>query len=225
MTTLLQSVREYLRLRKVRRRFPHCVLHAGAVVSDDSALARAVVLFPGASILASTVGAYSYVQAGSLLSATDVGPFCSIASGVTIGMAGHPTSMVSTSPVFYDPAQPLPVFFTREPTTLASQPRTVVGADVWIGQGALVKAGITIGIGAVIGAGAIVTRDVPAYSVAAGNPCRVIRPRFAAPVAAALLDSRWWELDEAALRQVADEFADPLLLPAAIARLRRGGVS
>lgn len=51
----------------------------------------------------------------------------------------------------------------------------VIGSDVWVGGGAIILPGVTIGDGAVIGAGSIVTRDVPARSFAAGNPCRVLR--------------------------------------------------
>jgi len=50
-----------------------------------------------------------------------------------------------------------------------------IGADVWIGGGALILAGVTIGARTVIGAGSVVTRDVPDDVFAAGNPCRVIR--------------------------------------------------
>jgi maltose O-acetyltransferase len=51
-----------------------------------------------------------------------------------------------------------------------------IGADVWIGAGALILPGVTIGDRAVIGAGSVVTRDIPADVLAAGNPCRVLRP-------------------------------------------------
>jgi maltose O-acetyltransferase len=50
-----------------------------------------------------------------------------------------------------------------------------VGADVWVGGGTILCPGVTIGDGAVIGAGSVVTRDIPANVVAAGNPCRVLR--------------------------------------------------
>jgi maltose O-acetyltransferase len=50
-----------------------------------------------------------------------------------------------------------------------------IGADVWVGGGALILAGVCIGSRAVIGAGSVVTRDVPEGVFAAGNPCRVIR--------------------------------------------------
>ena len=50
-----------------------------------------------------------------------------------------------------------------------------IGADVWVGGGALILAGVQIGARAVIGAGSVVTRDIPEDVFAAGNPCRVIR--------------------------------------------------
>ena len=50
-----------------------------------------------------------------------------------------------------------------------------IGDDVWIGANSVICPGVTIGSGAVIGAGSVVTRDVPANVVAAGNPCRVLR--------------------------------------------------
>ena len=52
---------------------------------------------------------------------------------------------------------------------------TVVGNDVWIGQNVTVMPGVHIGDGAIIAANSVVTRDIPAYCVAGGNPCRVIR--------------------------------------------------
>ena len=51
-----------------------------------------------------------------------------------------------------------------------------VGDDVWFGAGVQVLPGVTIGCDCVIGAGSVVTRDIPPHSVAAGNPCRVLRP-------------------------------------------------
>jgi len=55
-----------------------------------------------------------------------------------------------------------------------AQPVTI-GSDVWIGGGAIICPGVEIGDGAVIGAGSVVTRNIPARSIAVGNPCRVVR--------------------------------------------------
>ena len=60
----------------------------------------------------------------------------------------------------------------------ARQNRTVIGADVWLGHGAIVMRGVTIGDAAIVGAGAVVTKDVPAFEVWAGVPARPIRDRF-----------------------------------------------
>lgn len=51
-----------------------------------------------------------------------------------------------------------------------------IGADVWIGSGALILPGVTIGHRTVIGAGSVVTKDIPSDVLAVGNPCRVLRP-------------------------------------------------
>jgi acetyltransferase-like isoleucine patch superfamily enzyme len=54
----------------------------------------------------------------------------------------------------------------------------VIEDDVWIGARVTLLKGVVIGRGSVIGAGSVVTKSVPPYSVAAGNPCRVLRRRF-----------------------------------------------
>jgi len=50
-----------------------------------------------------------------------------------------------------------------------------IGDSVWIGAGAIILSGVTIGDHSVIGAGSVVTKDIPADSVAVGNPCRVVK--------------------------------------------------
>ena len=62
--------------------------------------------------------------------------------------------------------------------------RVTIGHDVWIGHGAVVMPGLAIGNGAVVGANAVVTRDVAAFTIVAGNPAKVLRPRFSAEIAA-----------------------------------------
>ena len=68
-----------------------------------------------------------------------------------------------------------PLGVTRRRAGVESARGIAIGSDVWVGGGAILLPGVTVGAGAVIGAGSVVTRDVPAGVLAAGNPCRVIR--------------------------------------------------
>ena len=81
-----------------------------------------------------------------------------IGPGVCIACAGHPM----------DAARRARGIVTSAPVTIEK--------DVWIGANAVICGGVTIGEGSVIGAGSVVTKDIPAGVVAAGVPCRVLRP-------------------------------------------------
>lgn len=197
---------------RLRRRFRRSVIHSGARVDAASRLEDWAVLFANTRLVESSLGRYSYVQENSSLYATEVGPYCSIAGNTTIGLPDHPTFMVSTSPVFYDDTQPLPRFLVGGCRLPHVHPRTVIEADVWIGEGVRIRAGVRIGIGSVIGAGSVVTRDVPPYTIAAGVPCRPIRRRFDEVICKRLTESEWWTLDEEKLLVLAPHFSDPMAL-------------
>jgi putative colanic acid biosynthesis acetyltransferase WcaF len=66
--------------------------------------------------------------------------------------------------------------FARQELPLATA-KITIGDDAFIGARAFVMPGVTIGTGSVVGACSVVTKDVPPYVMAAGNPCRVLRPR------------------------------------------------
>ena len=72
----------------------------------------------------------------------------------------------------------------------------VIGNDVWIGFEAVILSGVTIGDGAIIGTRAVVTKDVPPYTVVGGVSAKPIRKRFSDDVISELLKLRWWEWSE-----------------------------
>lgn len=86
----------------------------------------------------------------------------------------------------------------------------VVGNDVYIGYESLVLSGVTIGNGAVIAARSVVTRDVPAYSIVAGSPAKVVRQRFDDDQQAALERIRWWDWSEAEIVANIDLLSGPV---------------
>ncbi|PZE86549.1 acetyltransferase [Curtobacterium sp. MCBD17_032] len=63
-------------------------------------------------------------------------------------------------------------------TTNALSDDTIIGSDVWIGFGAVILSGVSVGDSAVIAAGAVVTKDVDANTIVAGNPARIVGTRF-----------------------------------------------
>lgn len=72
---------------------------------------------------------------------------------------------------------------------------------MWIGYEAVILSGVTIGDGAIIGARAVVTRDIPPYTIAAGVPAKPIRRRFNVETIARLEELRWWDWEEEKIRQ------------------------
>ncbi len=121
---------------------------------------------------------------------------------------------VSTSPVFLSHRDSVKTKFARHP--YQCRPRTLVGHDVWIGEGALIKAGVCVGHGSVIGMGSIVTKDVQPYSIVAGNPAELIRMRFDPDVVGALLRLEWWNWSDEQLVEYGAYFNDPRMLLAKI---------
>ena len=72
----------------------------------------------------------------------------------------------------------------------------VIGNDVWIGYEAVILSGVTIGDGAIIGTRAVVTKDVPPYTIVGGVPAKKIRKRFSDNVISELLKLQWWNWSE-----------------------------
>lgn len=123
-----------------------------------------------------------------------IGKFCSIACGAKFlfASANHTQTSVST--------YPFPIFFEEWDLDIGDvmsawdhKGDIVIGNDVWIGYEAVVMAGVTIGNGAIIGARAVVTKDVPPYTIVGGVPAREIRRRFSDDVIARLQELKWWD--------------------------------
>lgn len=121
-----------------------------------------------------------------------IGKFCQIAAGVEFVMNGanHQMSGVSTYP-FY-------IFGTWEQNAppqkdMPLKGDTVIGNDVWIGQNVTILPGVHIGDGAIIGLNSVVAKNVPPYTIVAGNPAKIIRKRFDEELINLLLKLKWWD--------------------------------
>lgn len=123
-----------------------------------------------------------------------IGKFCSIACGARFlfNSANHALDSLST--------YPFPIFSEEWDLDINNvvdawdnKGDIVIGNDVWIGYEAVVMAGVTIGDGAIIGARALVTKDVPPYTIVGGVPAKTIRKRFSKSTIETLLNLKWWD--------------------------------
>ena len=123
-----------------------------------------------------------------------IGKFCAIAKGIEFVMNGanHRMSCVTTYP-FYVIGGDWGNAMAPVKNELPYKGDTVIGNDVWIGQNVTVMPGVNIGDGAIIGTNSVVASDIPPYSIAVGNPCRVVKMRFDDELIELLLKFKWWD--------------------------------
>ena len=122
-----------------------------------------------------------------------IGKFCSIACGAKFlfNCANHTLKSLSTYtfPLFYED-------WELDKANVASawdnKGDIVIGNDVWIGYEAVIMAGVHIGDGAIIGTRAVVTKDVPPYTIVGGVPAKEIRKRFNSDMIEQMLALKWW---------------------------------
>ncbi|MGM9763589.1 MAG: CatB-related O-acetyltransferase [Candidatus Cryptobacteroides sp.] len=123
-----------------------------------------------------------------------IGNFCAIAKGVEFVMNGanHRMDCATTYP-FYIMGGDWGSMIAPVRDELPLKGDTVIGNDVWISQHATIMPGVHIGDGAIIGANSTVASDIPPYSIAAGNPARIIRKRFDDETIGLLEQLKWWD--------------------------------
>lgn len=194
LATIRKTSEELAEIGITNPRFLKCCLFEMSVSISSPIISRKPGVF---------IGAYSYMNDGGYLrDGVFVGRYCSIGRRVSLGGGNHPMAGLSTHPLLVygrgrsysdDEVEMLRI---RNP----GSSQTIIGNDVWIGDGAVVVAGVTIGTGAVIGANSVVTRDVPPYAISGGIPAKTIRHRFPPEVVSKLLASEWWEHPVKALR-------------------------
>ena len=131
-----------------------------------------------------------------------IGKFCSIACSTKFlfNCANHTLKSLSTYtfPLFYEEWG---LEKSNITTAWDNKGDIVIGNDVWIGYEAVIMAGVHIGDGAIIAAHAVVTKDVPPYTIVGGVPAKVIRKRFDADTIKQLQMLKWWDWSINKIRQ------------------------
>lgn len=150
------------------------------------------------------LGAFSYQVSGYCFAAR-IGRYCSFGEDVQIGRQDHPLTWASTSPAFYlhdnlfslkggfEGSEEYHTYRFQNGVASTKVQVTNIGNDVWIGHGAMIKAGVTIGDGAIVAAHAVVAKDVPPYAVVAGNPAVIKKFRLPPLLISPMLRHKWWQ--------------------------------
>lgn len=172
-----------------------------------SEFGKYVFLGENVSIVNSQIDDFSYVNKNSQIKNTSIGKFCSIGPNVQIILGKHPSTFVSTHPMFYANNKPFKTFSDK--TYIDEYDNVKIGHDVWIAEGVLIPSGVTIGNGAIITARSVITKDVEPYSIVGGIPAKHIKYRFENEIIKKINDSEWWNWDIEKLREKFNLFHDP----------------
>jgi len=129
-----------------------------------------------------------------------IGSFSSIASNTIIQEYYHKYDRIST---YYMNNN---IFEGKVDDDIYSKGEIVIGEDVWIGSNSVILSDVSIGRGTIIGAGSVVTKDLPSYVIAAGNPAKIIKKRFCGEVIELLEKIKWWEWDIDKIKRNRDIF-------------------
>lgn len=173
----------------------------------NATLGRYTEVGRGSVVLNSTLGDYSYCARYADIANAEVGKFCNIASFARLGPTDHPMDRASLhhflyrSADYWEDADHDEAFFARR----ASR-RLRIGHDTWIGHNAIIRPEVSVGHGAVVAAGAIVTKDVPPYTIVTGVPAQPMRRRYDERTAERMIALAWWDWSHGQIRAALEDF-------------------
>ena len=173
----------------------------------DNRIGKNVTIYRPTHIKDSEIGDYTIISINAYISMTHVGKFSSLGPNLFCGWGIHPTTGISTASMFYS-TKKQNGFALTDKDKIEERKLISIGNDVFIGANVTVLDGVTIGDGAIIGAGAVVSKDIPDYAIAVGNPIKIIRYRFNESQISALKRIQWWNFEEDKLQDIEKMFFD-----------------
>lgn len=187
-----KNIKNLYRLIKYKLKNPSLKISLSDNIGYKNFFGHGVRLYDHVTLNDVEIGSYTYIASRSNLSNVKIGKFCSIGPEVICGIGSHPTNLVSTHPSFFSTLGQSQIVFAKQ-NYFEEVKRITIENDVWIGARVTILDGVKIGNGAIIAAGAVVTKDVPPYSIVGGVPAKVIKFRFTKEEIAKLLELQWWD--------------------------------
>lgn len=133
------------------------------------------------------IGKYTRINEKSHLGPCEIGSFCAIGGRLVVRSTDHYLNYLNIQDYFQRN-----ILKSNISVVGKSKGTTVIGNGVWIGDSVVILGGVHVGNGAVIGAGSVVTKSVPAFAIAVGNPAKVIKYRFEKNKIEFLEKIEWW---------------------------------
>ena len=180
--------------------------------SSEKMIVESPVEFRAGRFDINEIGAFTYLggEATLMRHINKIGRYCSIASNTVTGLVEHETDSISAHPLFHGnwlQWSSLSDFYAKNTEELetsrkkwlkkASQEfsKINIGNNVWIGEGCLIRRGVSIGDGAIIASRSVITKDVEPYSIVGGTPTKHIRYRYSGKVLELMKTIPWWEYE------------------------------
>jgi acetyltransferase-like isoleucine patch superfamily enzyme len=192
---IIDFIKSVVKLTITKYHNPTLKIGKGVRFSRNTKFAIYNYLADNTTLVDSYLGNYSYLGENTFVQNTLIGNYSCIGPNVKIGLGEHPINhFISTHPVFYSLLAQVGVTFADKQYYDEYSP-VKIGNDVWVGANAIIISGITIGNGCIIGAGAVVTKDLPPYSIVGGVPAKIIKYRFNEYEIVQLELLKWWDKD------------------------------
>lgn len=200
VNSLLEESDEYSR-RMTDERYLKNQIRKGVTLSDDVFLEGDCQIETESFFMGKvSVKSYSLIGTRNILwgGEISIGRYCQFAPYVSIYSKNHSLNSLTT----YNNKR----LFDSRLKNLDEYKPVLIGSDVWIGVGSTILSGVEIGSGVIIGPGSVVTKNLPNYVVAVGDPARVIKQRFSDELIDLLLKWQWWNLSPSELLAFEDLF-------------------
>lgn len=163
-------------------------------------------ILKGAKLHNVKVGKYSRIGVNCQVTNAVIGNFTAIGKNTVITVGQHPTNYLTSHSIFYEKGNWGWHDDWIAPIDFKSDKKVTIGNDVWIGRQCIIMDGVTIGDGAIVATGAVVTKDVPPFSIVGGVPAKIIKYKFPQEVIDRLEEIQWWNLPDEEITNVIDLF-------------------